>query len=113
MTAEARLVYMTAGSLDEAKSLGAMLVDERLAACANIIPGMISVYRWQGEVRNDEEVVLIAKTRADLAEPLVARVREVHSYDCPCVLVLPVETGNPAFLAWIAEETADAPPQTA
>ena len=108
MTTQARLIYMTAGSLEEARTLGALLVEERLAACANILPGMISVYRWQGEVRHDEEVVLIAKTRADLVDTLIERVRALHSYDCPCVLSLPIDKGNPAFLAWIAEETSEA-----
>ena len=113
MTTSARMIYMTVGSVEEAQTLAAMLVEERLAACANILPGMISVYHWQGEVQNDDEVVLIAKTRADLVEPLIERVREAHSYDCPCVLALPVDAGNPGFLTWIGEETASAPPAVA
>jgi len=102
------LVYMTAGSLDEAKAIGASLVERRLVACVNILPGMISQYRWQGAVRTDEEVVLIAKTNTDLVEALTAHVLAMHSYDCPCVVTLPIQDGNPAFLQWIADETEDA-----
>jgi len=100
------LLYVTAASRDEALSLGHALVEARLAACANVLDGMISVYRWQNEIREDREAVLILKTRADLADAATARLRELHSYDCPCVVRLPVEGGNPDFLAWIAAETA-------
>ena len=103
----ATLVYMTAGSLDAAKALGASLVERRLAACVNILPGMISQYHWKGAVQSDEEVVVIAKTRADLVDALTDHVRQIHSYDCPCVVALPIRGGNPAFLQWIADETAD------
>ena len=107
-TMSATLVYMTAGSAEEARSVGASLVERRLAACVNILPGMLSQYRWEGSVQTEEEVVLIAKTRSDLVDALTGHVREVHSYDCPCVVALPIEGGNPAFLQWIADETAGA-----
>lgn len=100
------LLYVTAASRDEALSLGRALVEARLAACANVLDGMVSVYRWQDEVREDREAVLILKTRADLADAATARLRELHSYACPCVVRLPIEGGNLAFLAWIAAETA-------
>ncbi len=99
------LLYMTAADADEARRIGDALVAERLAACVNIIPGMTSVYRWQGGIRHDAEIVMIAKTRAELVERATARVRELHSYDCPCVVALPVVGGNPDFLSWIVEET--------
>ncbi len=102
----ATLVYMTAGSVEEARAIGTSLVERRLAACVNILPGMLSQYRWEGSVRTDEEAVLIAKTRRGLVEALTGHVREIHSYDCPCVVALPVEGGNPDFLQWIADETA-------
>ncbi|MDE0147742.1 MAG: divalent-cation tolerance protein CutA [Rhodospirillaceae bacterium] len=104
----ATLVYMTAGSVEEARAIGASLVARRLAACVNILPGMLSQYRWEGSIQTDEEVVLIAKTRSDLVDSLTGHVREIHSYDCPCVVALPIEGGNPAFLQWIEEETAEA-----
>ena len=99
------LLYMTAGSAEEARRIGAALVDERLAACVNVIDGMTSIYRWEGAVRNDSETVLIAKTRRALVEDVVARVKALHSYRCPCVVALPIAGGNPAFLDCIGQET--------
>ncbi|WP_119419471.1 divalent-cation tolerance protein CutA [Desertibaculum subflavum] len=101
-----RLVYITAGSVDEAEKIGRVLVEARLAACVNILPGMRSIYRWQGAVEMAEEAVLIAKTRAPLVPPLVARVKELHSYDVPCAVSLPILDGNPDYLRWLAEEAA-------
>ena len=101
------MVYMTAADEDEARRIGRALVEEKLAACVNVIPGMRSIYRWRGEVHDDREVVVIAKTREALVEALVARVKELHSYDCPCVVALPIVAGNPDFLAWIEAETAE------
>ena len=97
--------YMTAGSRAEGLKIGRALVEERLAACANLLDGMISIYRWQGATREDAEVVLIAKTRTELVPRLVERVRALHSYDVPCVVTLPISDGNPAFLEWIGAET--------
>jgi periplasmic divalent cation tolerance protein len=98
--------YVTAGSRDEALAIGRALVEERLAACANVIEGMTSVYRWRDTIQEDREVVLIAKTRRELVDRLTARVRELHGYETPCVVALPLQGGNPAFLDWIAAETA-------
>ncbi len=103
----ARMVYVTVGSPEEARAIGRVLVDERLAACVNIFEFMTSLYRWEGDLCEDRETVLIAKTRADLVDALTKRVVSLHSYDCPCVAVLPVVGGNARFLAWIADETAD------
>ncbi|HYH17174.1 MAG TPA: divalent-cation tolerance protein CutA [Azospirillum sp.] len=99
-------VYMTAASREEAARIGRALVEERLAACVNILGGMTSIYRWEGAVETAEETVFIAKTRRDLFEPLAARVRELHSYSVPCIVELPVERGNPAYLDWLRAETA-------
>jgi periplasmic divalent cation tolerance protein len=98
------LVYVTAATLEDAKSIGAAIVGERLAACANVIPGMTSIYRWEGEVRQDSEAVLILKTTEDRLDALTTRVRTLHPYDLPCVVALPIRGGNPAFLDWIAGE---------
>ena len=102
------LIYITAGSLDEAKALGRALVEARLAACANILPGITPIYWWDGKVEEGAEVALIAKTRTELVERAVELVRARHSYDCPCVVAIPIAAGNPAFLDWISAETQGA-----
>lgn len=99
------LIYMTAPNEAEAGAIARVLVEERLAACVNIMGGMRSVYRWEGEIHEDAEIVLIAKTRRDLVSALTDKVREIHSYDCPCVVSLAVEGGNPDFLDWIDDRT--------
>ena len=99
------LIYMTTGSAAEAERIGRALVTERLAACVNIVDGMRSMYRWEGEVQESGETILIAKTRADLVDKLTARVSELHAYDCPCVVSLAIDGGNSAFLDWIDAET--------
>ena len=104
MPTEQRLIYMTAGSADEARMIGETLVAERLAACVNLIDGMTSIYHWQGDLQRDTETVLIAKTREDRVAALTERVKTLHSYDCPCVVALPVDDGNPQFLRWIDEQ---------
>lgn len=100
-----RLGYITVGTEDEAKRIARTLLDERLIACANILPGVTSLYRWDGRVAEDREVVLIVKTRSGLVSAMTERVQALHSYDCPCVVSLPIEDGNPAFIDWIRAET--------
>lgn len=100
------MLYITAGSRDEAKKIGRALVEGRLAACANIIDGMDSVYWWEGKLTEDREAVLIVKTRAELVAAVTARVKALHSYTVPCVVALPILDGNPDYLAWLAAETA-------
>ncbi len=100
-------VYITAPTREEAEKIGRVLVNERLAACVNIIPGMRSIYHWQGKVEQAQEVVVIAKTRAALFEKLAKRVRDLHSYTCPCIISLPISAGEPTFLNWINEYTTD------
>ena len=102
------LVYMTAETVEEARALGRALVEARLAACANVIPGMIPIFWWEGAVQEGSEAVLIAKTRRDLLDDLTAFVKAEHGYDCPCVVALPIEAGNPDFLDWIGSETRGA-----
>ncbi|HYD32378.1 MAG TPA: divalent-cation tolerance protein CutA [Azospirillaceae bacterium] len=101
-------VYITAGSVDEARRIGRALVEERLAACVNLLPGMTSIYPWEGRIEEGGEVVMIAKTRAELFDPLAARVRALHSYTVPCIIELPLGRGNPAYLDWLVAETAEA-----
>ena len=104
---EAVFAYITVASRKEAESIAHALVEERLAACANMIEGMRSIYRWKGAVEGAQEIILIAKTRRDLLDSLTERVRALHSYECPCVVGLPVLGGNPDYLEWIASETLD------
>ncbi len=103
---DACFAYMTAGDIAEARLIARTIVDERLAACANILPEMESFYHWDGAVQSDREVVIIAKTPRRLFEKLRERVVELHSYDCPCVVALDLVDGHPAFLDWIAAQTA-------
>ena len=103
---EPRLVYMTAPSEDEAVSLARMLVAERLAACVNILGEIRSFFRWEGEVCDEGEIAFIAKTTSDRLNQLIVRVTAAHSYDCPCVVALPITGGHDEFLTWIGTETA-------
>lgn len=102
---DVRLIYITTENAEEARSIGRALVEAGLAACANVLGPMTSIYRWEGAVQEGAETVLIAKTTVARVEALTAKVRALHSYDCPCIVALPVEGGNPAFLEWIAAET--------
>jgi len=99
------LVYMTAGSVREARRLAQALLEDRLAACVNILGPIQSLYWWKGAVRSDREVALLAKTTAGKLDALIRKVRAVHSYEVPCVVALPIAKGNPDFLAWIETET--------
>ena len=102
------LVYTTYPSLVEAEQAGRALVERRLCACVNILPGMISHYWWQGAVERGEEAVMIVKTRSSLAEPVSAAVKEMHSYTTPAVLVIPLESVDEVYLAWLMAETEPA-----
>ncbi|MGO8919350.1 MAG: divalent-cation tolerance protein CutA [Stellaceae bacterium] len=98
-------VYATAGDAGEARRIGRAVVEARLAACANVIAGMRSVYWWQGNLTEGEEAVLILKTTEDRLDALIARIKALHSYDCPCIEALPVVAGYQPFLDWVAQET--------
>lgn len=100
------LLYCTAASSAEAEQVAEAVVGQRLAACANIIPGMRSLYWWQGKLEKGEEAVLILKTRAELVEAATAAVKAAHSYSVPCVLPLPVGPGgNADYVNWLLAET--------
>lgn len=99
------LVYMTCGSTEEAEKIGRALVEKRLAACINMFDGMRSLYWWEGKVEQGSEVVLLAKTTANLVDELTEEVKRLHEYDVPCVVTLPITGGNADFLRWIHEET--------
>ena len=99
-------VYMTAGSIEEAKSIGKILVGQNLAACVNLLENMTSIYKWEEKLEESQEIILIAKTRKTLMPQLIETVNSHHSYDCPCILELPVQGGNSDFLSWIESQTA-------
>jgi periplasmic divalent cation tolerance protein len=98
-------LYITAPSSEVAARIGRALVEERLAACVNIIPGMQSIYRWQDKIEAVTEVVIIAKSRAALFDEIEKRIREMHPYDCPCIVAWPIEIGHQPYLGWLAQET--------
>jgi periplasmic divalent cation tolerance protein len=99
-------VYTTWPSTVEAEKAGRALVERRLAACVNILPGMISHYRWEGKIERAEEAVMLVKTRASLAPKIEAAVKALHSYDTPAILVLPLESVEGNYLGWLLRETA-------
>jgi periplasmic divalent cation tolerance protein len=100
------LVYTTWPSIVEAERAGRTIVERRLAACVNVVPGMISHYWWEGKIERAEEVVMIIKTRAARADGVRDAVKQLHSYTTPSIMVLPVEAVDPAYHAWIIQETS-------
>ena len=101
---EALIVFCTCGSKEEAERVARMLVEERLAACVNVLPGIRSVYRWQGAVESGDEILLLMKTTADKFSALRDRIQEIHSYDVPEIVALPVVAGSERYLAWLEEQ---------
>jgi periplasmic divalent cation tolerance protein len=98
-----RLVLVTAGSEDEAAKIAKALVEERLAACANIVPKIRSIYRWQGKIEDNAEALLLIKTTETALPALEERVRALHSYDVPEVIALKLDQGSGPYLDWLAE----------
>ena len=99
-----QLIYITASDMAEAQAVSRALLDKRLVACVNLIDGMKAMYWWEGQIEEGQEVVIIGKTIAALVPEVIETVKSVHSYDCPCVVSMPVSDGNPAFLNWIKKE---------
>ena len=100
------LVYTTCPSVETAEEIAGALVEDSLAACVNIIPEMISVYAWQGQRQRDDEVVMLVKTMAGMANSVIERINELHPYDVPAGLVLPAVGGSSEFVDWIKEQTS-------
>lgn len=100
-TASARIVLTTARSLEDANRLGRILVEERLAACATLIPAVESIYAWKGNLETSSEAMLLLKTGSEQVAALEARLHQLHTYETPEFLVLPVEAGSQAYLAWM------------
>lgn len=101
---EPLVVLMTAGSREEAGRIARALVAEMLAACVNIVPGVTSIYQWEGEIQQDQEWLLVAKSRRDVLNQLVRRVQALHSYDLPEIIALPLVGGSEAYLRWLGEQ---------
>jgi periplasmic divalent cation tolerance protein len=97
------VVLVTAPSTKEAEAIGRSLVEARLAACVNISPGVRSLFRWQGAIEDQEEALLLVKSRSDLVPSLIEAVKRLHSYTVPEVIALPILAGSPDYLAWIDE----------
>lgn len=102
----ARVVLVTAPDVETAAELGRTLVTEHLAACVNVVPGVRSIYRWEGSVEDETEALLVIKTQATRCQALAARVKELHPYDLPEVLELLVSGGSPAYLDWVRTESS-------
>lgn len=103
------IVFMTAPNAEEAAAIGRKAVEEGLAACCNIVPGLRSIYRWKGKVSDEPEVLCIFKTRSELFGKLSGRLKELHSYETPEVVYVNIEGGLPDYLAWIDESTPKVP----
>lgn len=99
------LLYFTAPDKQEAERIAHALVEARLVACVNVLPEITSVYRWEGVVQQGAEVAVLAKTMAEVAPRVVELVKSMHSYECPCILTLPITGGHAPFLQWVAAET--------
>ena len=99
-------IYVTAGSLDEARNIARTAIEERLAACANILGNVTSVFQWDGAIQEEREIAMILKTRRDLVSALTERIKKIHSYDCPCITAHNIIDGHGGFLSWVAAETA-------
>jgi periplasmic divalent cation tolerance protein len=103
-------VYTTWPSIVEAEEAGRRLLERRLAACVNILPGMVSLYWWEGKIDRGEEAVMIIKTRASLAPEVEKAVKQLHSYTTPAILVMPLESVEKGYLGWLMAETEAAKP---
>jgi periplasmic divalent cation tolerance protein len=100
---DVRVVLVTLSGADQARAMARILVDERLVACGSVVPGVTSIYRWEGKVEEDAEALLVLKTTADGLGALLRRIPELHGYDVPEILALPVTEGHPPYLAWVRD----------
>jgi len=101
------LIYSTFPNPEAAETIGRELVEGRLAACINILPGMTSIYRWENAIVRDGEAAMIIKTRQSLAEQVIGKVRSLHPYTNPALIVLPITGGSPDYVRWLLDETID------
>ena len=99
------IIFITASSSEEAQNIATALVEEKLVACVNIIPQIRSIYWWEGKVCQDDEVMLISKTKQSLFTLLMDRVKALHSYEVPEIIAFPISEGSPEYLSWIENVT--------
>jgi len=102
---EVSVVFVTVGNAEDASKIGRALVEEKLIACANIIPRIHSIYWWKGEICDDQECLLIMKTQSSLFPLLKSRIRQLHSYEVPEIIAFPIAQGLPEYLDWVVENT--------
>ncbi len=98
-------IYTTFADAEQAKALGKKLILEKLAACVNIFPGMISLYAWEGQMQTEPEAAMFIKTRSEKREDALGRIRELHPYETPALLVLPIEYADEAYAKWLISAT--------
>lgn len=101
-----RVVLTTFPSVEVGQKIAHTLVEERLCACLNLLPQVTSVYRWQGKIEQESEVLGICKTTADKLQACITRLVELHPYEVPEAIALPIDAGHPAYLKWLAQETS-------
>jgi periplasmic divalent cation tolerance protein len=99
------IIYSTSGNIEEARKIGRLLVEEKFVACVNIIPKVESIYRWQGKIEEDNECILLAKTINNNIEKTIKKIKELHSYDVPDIVVIPITHGLKDYLDWVKVET--------
>ena len=99
------IIYVTVGDQKEADLIASTIVEERLASSVNIVDSVCSYYWWAAAVRQRKEFLLIAKTRTAVVNAAIERIRDIHSYECPCIVSWPIEKGNKDYLEWIGRET--------
>jgi len=102
-------IYVTTSDISESREIARKLIEEKLAACVNIVPAIESIYRWNGEIEEDSESLIFIKTRSDMVENVIKRVEEIHSYDTPCVLELSIERGSKKYFKWLDKEVEQVP----
>lgn len=105
MTAEYILIFITTGSVQEAEMIANVLVKKRLAACGNIVPAIRSIFWWQGSLENEQETLLILKSRSALFSEIIMVVKTLHSYEEPEIIAMPILAGSKSYLTWIEKET--------
>ena len=104
---ETFLIYVTFPNADTAKKIARTLVEERLLACANVVPQIVSIYRWEGGLCEDGEALMLGKTTGERIPELKRRLADLHEYDCPCLIAMPIDDGLPGFLQWVCAECSE------
>ena len=100
------VIYSTFSNIESARQAASVLVEERLLACANILPGAVSIYSWEGTVHADPETILIGKTRTDLVLSAIARLQTLHPYETPCITSWPITASSESYAAWVGQTTS-------